>query len=112
MKFPDLLETAKSLNWAIFNNLINLDQVNIEYKNDLPESIWGLTIGFEKIETLERFSLVYIKPAEYVIDVLAHELVHVFQIQKKQKLNHNGAFMRYYEKRAKEIGIEIDMGIY
>lgn len=112
MKNPNLLKTAKSLNWAIFNNLINLDQVNIEYRDNLPDSIWGLTVGFENIETLERISFVYIKPAEYIIDVLAHELVHVFQIQMKQKLNHNGAFMRHYEKKAREIGIEIDMGIY
>jgi len=39
-------------------------------------------------------------------------LVHAFQIQMKQKVNHNSAFMRYYEKKAREIGIEIDMRKY
>lgn len=109
---PNLLEMAKSLNWFIFNNLIDLNQVNIEYRDNLPDSIWGLTVGFENIKTLERFSHIYIRPFGDIMTVLAHELVHALQIQMKQKVNHNGAFMRYYEKKAREIGIEIDMGIY
>lgn len=109
---PDLLEMAKSLNWFIFNNSINLEQVNIEYRDNLPNSIWGLTLGFEDNRTLERFSSIFIKPFGDIMVVLTHELVHAFQIQMKQKVNHNSAFMRYYEKKAREIGIEIDMRKY
>ncbi len=109
---PDLSEMAKSLNWFIFDNSINLDQVTIEYRDNLPDSIWGLTLGFENVKTLERTSIIFIRPFGDIMAVLTHELVHAFQIQMKQKVNHNGAFMRYYEKKAREIGIEIDMRRY
>jgi hypothetical protein len=106
---------AAKLNALVFNNAIDMDKVQFsEYREFIGASgIAGITYAF-KTDKKERISMVclfskYCKERDFTIRVLLHELVHVYQNQLKMPINHNGALMRYYIRKAKALGYNIDM---
>lgn len=106
---------AKKLNRLLFNNEIDLTAVTFQKQRRFigADNIAGITYAFET-EQRGRISVVYIfskycKKKRFLKRVLAHELVHVYQNQLRLPINHNGALMRYYCKKARLLGFEIDM---
>lgn len=113
----NILKMANKINAEIFNNQIDLDCVQFEIQRKMidGEGIAGITYGFITNETRKRISVVYIfskycTNKKFFRVVLMHELVHAYQNQLKQKMNHNGAFMRFYCRKARSLGYEIQMG--
>lgn len=107
---------AEKLNRIIFDNMIDLSLVQFaEYREFVgAEGIAGITYAF-KTEKGIRISVVtmltkYCKEKHFTKCVLAHELVHVLQNQLKLPLNHNGALMKHYCRKARALGYEIQMG--
>jgi hypothetical protein len=111
----NLRKQAEKINFLLFNNAIDLSMVQFEKQKEIIEAdnIAGITYAF-KTKDNKRLSVVYIftkycKGKSFTYRVLMHELVHVFQNQLKMPINHNGALMRYYCKKARKLGFEIDM---
>lgn len=107
---------ARKINKELFSNLLNLSAITIIYQHEIlgcGEGIAGMTYAFKK-DNGKRISIIYIltkycKGRERTKLVLMHELVHAYQNQLKQKLNHNGAFFHHFERKARALGYEIDM---
>lgn len=112
----NLYKMAYKINKNLFNNQIDLDSITFEshYKMVDGKNIAGITYGFITGKG-KRISVIYIftkycKGKKFIKKVLMHELVHAYQNQLKQKMNHNGAFMKYYCKKARALGYEIQLG--
>lgn len=113
----NIYNMAKKVNSEVFNNQIDLDSITFEIHHKMIDGagIAGITYGFITSITHKRISVIYIftkycKGKKFAKRVLIHEMVHAYQNQLKQKMNHNGAFMRYYCKKARALGYEIQMG--
>lgn len=111
----NLYKMAHKINKVIFDNQIDLNAVTLEWQHKLidGENIAGITYGFIT-QSKKRISVVYLfgkycKGKKFIKRVLMHELVHVYQNQLKQKMNHNGAFMKHFCRKARALGYEIDM---
>ena len=112
----NLNKLARRINTEIFDNQIDLTSLVIKSKYKLVRGngIAGITYAFIH-ESGRRLAVVYIftkycKNKKFIKKVLIHEMVHVYQNQLKQKMNHNGAFMKYFCKKARKFGYEIEMG--
>ena len=111
-----LNKLARKINKELFDNLVNLKDVKIISQREIigvGYGIAGMTYAF-KTDKGERISVIYIlskycKGKAFTKLVLMHELVHAYQNQLKQKLNHNGAFFHHFERKARTLGYEIDM---
>lgn len=110
-----LNKMARKINRELFNNKLDLGKITFNKQKNLVDDSWiaGITYAF-KTDSGERISVVYIltkhcKKKKFTLNVLAHELVHCYQNQLRIPLNHNGAFMRYYCRKAKTIGYQIDI---
>ncbi len=106
---------ADKLNQLLFNNAIDMSMVQFcDYREFVgADGIAGITYAF-KTEKKERISVVtlftkYCKNKAFTKRVLAHELIHVLQNQLRLPINHNGALMRYYCRKARALGFELDM---
>lgn len=111
----NLEKWAARINKTLFNNQIDLSKVKFDYMKEIIEAdnIAGITYAFKNSKN-ERFSMVYIftkytKGKKMIKRVLMHEMVHVLQNQLKLPINHNGALMRHYCKKARNLGFEIEM---
>lgn len=112
----NLYKLAYKINKSLFNNQVDLDSITFDIQKRLigGDNIAGITYGFITGKG-KRISVIYIftkycKSKKFIKKVLMHELVHAYQNQLKQKMNHNGAFMKYYCKKARDLGYEIEMG--
>jgi len=111
-----LNKMARKINAVLFDNLLDLDSIRIISQREIMgcgDGIAGMTYAF-KTESRARISVIYIltkycKGKEMTYRVLMHELVHAYQNQLKQKMNHNGAFFHHFERKARMLGYEIDM---
>lgn len=112
-----LNKMSRLINAELFDNLLDLSAIKIISQREIMGcggGIAGMTYAF-KTDKRERISVVYIlskycKGYRFTYRVLIHELVHCYQNQLKQKLNHNGAFFHHFERKARALGYEIDMG--
>lgn len=107
---------AVKLNRLLFNGAIDLDAVTFKTARRFigAKGIAGITYAFETDGERRRISTVYLfskycKGKLMRRRVLLHELVHVYQNQLRLPINHNGALMRYYCRKARSLGYEIDM---
>lgn len=110
-----LHKLAKKINAKLFDGLLDLASITfkVERKFIGCEGIAGITYAFETCKR-ERISVIYIltkycKGKRMTRRVLMHEMVHAYQNQLKQKMNHNGAFFHHFERKARSLGYEIDM---
>ena len=110
-----LNKLARKINKQLFDNLLDLDSITIKQERAFIgcEGIAGITYAFQT-EQRKRISVIYIfskycKGKKIIKRVMMHELVHAYQNQLKQKMNHNGAFFHHFERKARALGYEIDM---
>lgn len=111
-----LNKLARKINRELFDGLLNLDHIRIISQREIMgcgDGIAGMTYAF-KTEKYLRISVIYIltkhcKGKRMTYRVLMHEMVHAYQNQLKQKMNHNGAFFHHFERKARALGYEIDM---
>ena len=112
-----LNKMSRLINAELFDNLLDLSAIKIISQREIMgcgDGIAGMTYAYITNKR-ERISVVYILSKycteyRFTYRVLMHELVHCYQNQLKQKLNHNSAFFHHFERKARALGYEIDMG--
>jgi len=94
---------AYQINREIFGNRINLDGlriINKEKDKENPQArAWFYPVSFKIVLIAKEHKDVF-----EIFHTLAHELIHVYQLQKNAvsengNLNHGGKFFRFYKEK-------------
>jgi hypothetical protein len=94
---------ARQINLEIFGNRINLDELRIfnklQDKNNPQARAWFYPVSFRIVFIAKEH-----KDEFEIFHTLAHELIHIYQLQcgcmsKNGNLNHGGKFFRFYKEK-------------
>jgi|TARA_B100001094_G_scaffold201103_1_gene195102 hypothetical protein len=93
------------LNEEIFENLINIDAIELDV--DFLDTEWGYCFEYEERGTIVLGLTTEFDSYELFRTVLAHEMIHAYQIQEGMTVDHGDVFQRFGQYTEQKIGLDI-----
>jgi hypothetical protein len=98
-----VLKEMAILNEEIFSNLINIDAIELDV--DFLDTEWGYC--FEERGTIVLGLTTEFDSYELFRTVLAHEMIHAYQIQECMTVNHGDVFKLFGQYAGQKLGLDI-----
>ena len=100
-----VLKEMNVLNKEMFEGLLDIDAIELDI--DFLDAEWGYCVDEEDGRGTILGLTTEFDSYELFLTVLAHEMIHAYQIQENMTVNHGDVFERFCQYAEQKIGLDI-----